>query len=140
MADTFYVRLELVGKKGAVTVPFVCIRCGDCCKLEDFLCAGKLAGAPETYPQAHAKANAIYKEMGDLWAADETKYDQYIQQTNCPFLKEDKTCAIYEIRPEGCRQFPNTLFGRETQDCPVLNQLKKQYTTPKGHPKAKLKP
>jgi Fe-S-cluster containining protein len=46
-------------------------------------------------------------------------------KTPCPFLA-NKTCSIYEIRPEGCRQFPNTVFGMLTQDCEALTRFKKQ--------------
>ena len=63
--------------------------------------------------------------MGRRWEVDEAKYDQYITHTPCPFLK-DNTCSIYEVRPEGCQAFPNTLFGLLTQDCMALTRFKKQ--------------
>jgi Fe-S-cluster containining protein len=38
---------------------------------------------------------------------------------------ENKSCSIYEIRPLGCRLFPKTDYGVQTQDCEALNRFKK---------------
>jgi len=40
----------------------------------------------------------------------------------CPFLKADadrKACAIYPVRPKGCRLYPFGDFGRGEVDCPA---------------------
>jgi Fe-S-cluster containining protein len=55
----------------------------------------------------------------------EAEYDNYALNTPCPFLN-NKLCTIYDIRPNGCRYFPNTLFGMQTQDCEALTLLKRQ--------------
>jgi len=89
------------------------------------LTAGEVKINPLENPRLHAKLKEIYEEMGRRWEVDEAKYDQYITNTPCPFLK-DKTCSIYEVRPEGCRAFPNTAFGFLTQDCMALTRFKKQ--------------
>ena len=34
--------------------------------------------------------------------------DTVMNQSPCPFLLEDHTCFIYEVRPKACRQFPHT--------------------------------
>lgn len=34
--------------------------------------------------------------------------DKVLQQLPCPFLNEDNTCYIYEVRPKACREFPHT--------------------------------
>jgi Fe-S-cluster containining protein len=62
-----------------------------------------------------------------MWEADEAKYDDYIAHVCCPFLVNN-VCAIYEIRPTGCRLFPKTIFGMQTEDCQTLLRFKKQYT------------
>ncbi|MCW4009131.1 MAG: YkgJ family cysteine cluster protein [Candidatus Bathyarchaeota archaeon] len=126
MVDTFYVHLEFPGKNGwSINLPFLCTRCGKCCTLENFLTAGPLKGTPKKRPDVHAAAKQLYTEMGDLWAKNEAEYDRHIAQTPCPFLANN-TCSIYEIRPDGCRHFPNTLFGMLTTDCEALNRFKKQ--------------
>ncbi len=129
MVETFYVHLEFASKSGglAVNLPFLCTKCGVCCTLEDFLMAGEVNAKPEENPQIHAKLKALYDELGKLLEEGEAKYDHYTMHTPCPFLK-DKVCSIYPIRPEGCRQFPNTPFGMQTQDCQPLNRFKKQLS------------
>jgi Fe-S-cluster containining protein len=127
MIDTFYLHLEFKNKKSnwSIKLPFLCIKCGLCCKLEDFLTAGEISAKPEEQPQVHSKIQALFQELGKIWEADQAKYDDYIGYTLCPFLVA-KTCSIYEVRPEGCRLFPNTAFGMKTQDCEALTRLKKQ--------------
>ena len=68
---------------------------------------------------------ALSEELGKMFEADEAKYDNYTMHTPCPFLA-DKSCSIYEIRPDGCRLFPQTAFGMQTQDCEALTRFKKQ--------------
>ncbi len=128
MVETFYSHLEFNTKSGgwSINLPFLCDKCGVCCTLDDFLTAGELKTKPEN-PNAQAKAKTLYEELGKRWEADEAKYDNYITHSPCPFLS-GKTCSIYEIRPEGCRQFPNTTFGMLTQDCEALTRFKKQCT------------
>jgi Fe-S-cluster containining protein len=127
MIDTVYVHLEFKSKSGgwSINLPYLCNKCGVCCTLDDFLVAGPINAKPEKYPEVCAKAKTLYEEVGKLWEKDEAKYDHYITHTPCPFL-ENKLCSIYEIRPDGCRQFPNTPFGMLTQNCEALNRFKKQ--------------
>ena len=34
--------------------------------------------------------------------------DYVLKQSPCLFLQEDNTCAIYEVRPKACREYPHT--------------------------------
>ena len=125
MVETFYLHLEFKAKTAwSINLPFLCTKCGKCCTLDDFLTAGKVGGTPQEHPETHVKAKAVYEELGAMWAANETNYDQYITHTQCLFL-QNNSCSIYEVRPEGCRQFPNTTFGMQSQDCPALTRFKK---------------
>jgi Fe-S-cluster containining protein len=126
MVDTFYLHLEFKSKTGAwsINLPFLCSKCGVCCTLDDFLTAGEITAKPQERPEVHSKMKALSEELGKMWEADEKEYDKYIIHNPCPFLV-DKSCSIYEIRPEGCRLFPNTAFGMLTQDCEALNRFKK---------------
>jgi Fe-S-cluster containining protein len=125
MVDTFYLQLEFEDKTAwSINLPFLCNKCGNCCTLEDFLTAGKLNAEKDAYPEVHDRVKALYDELGDMWAADEAKYDNYLMSHPCPFLV-NKSCSIYEIRPEGCRLFPKTAFGMLTHDCEPLNRFKK---------------
>ncbi len=127
MIDTFYLHLQFINKTGcwSINLPFLCTKCGICCTLENFLTAGEVTAKPEEHPQVHAKSQALFKEIGKIWEADKEKYDNYIAHTPCPFLMNN-ACSIYEIRPGGCRLFPKTAFGMQTQDCPALTRFKKQ--------------
>ena len=127
MVETFYLHLEFKNKTGdwSINLPFLCDKCGVCCTLDDFLTAGEIGGTPQSHPEIHKKVKALFDTLGDIWKADEAKYDQYITHSTCPFLV-NKSCSIYEIRPEGCRLFPKTAFGMQTQDCEALTRFKKQ--------------
>jgi Fe-S-cluster containining protein len=127
LLETFYLHLEVKTKSGgwSVNLPFVCNKCGICCTLDDFLTAGKIKANPKENPQVHLRVQELYDEVGKIWEDSEAKYEEYITHSPCPFLI-NKTCSIYDIRPEGCRQFPNTSFGMETENCEPLDRFKKQ--------------
>jgi len=127
MTATFYAHIEFKAPSNwSVNLAFLCSKCGVCCTLDDFLTAGPLKTNPQN-PQ-RLKAQTLYEELGKRWETNPAKYDHYITHTPCPFLV-DQICSIYEIRPKGCRQFPNTPFGMQTQDCQALNRFKKQLQT-----------
>jgi Fe-S-cluster containining protein len=123
MIETFYVHLEFKNKNGSwsINLPFLCTKCGICCKLEDFLTAG------QTKPDAglDAKMKILFDELGKRWEANTEDYDDYVSRTPCPLMIKN-VCSIYELRPDGCRLFPKTAFGMQTQDCPALTRFKKQ--------------
>ena len=125
--DTFYLHLEFKNKSGewSINLPFLCIKCGVCCKLEDFLSAGEINAKSEEHPKVHTMVKALFEEIGKMWERDEAKYDKYIAHNPCPFLVNN-ACSIYELRPVGCRLFPKTTFGMLTEDCPALTIFKKQ--------------
>jgi Fe-S-cluster containining protein len=126
MVETFYLHLEFTGKNGewSINLPFLCSKCGVCCTLEDFLTAGEITAKPQEHPEVHAKIKTLFEALGKKWEANESEYDKYFRQNPCPFLV-NTSCSIYEIRPEGCRLFPNTAFGMLTQDCKPLDRFKK---------------
>lgn len=127
MVDTFYLHLEFTGRKGewAINLPFLCNKCGVCCTLEDFLTAGEIKDVPQKRPDVRLRMKSLFEMLGCIWKDSKEKYDQYVTHNPCPFLNE-KSCSIYEIRPEGCRLYPKTEFGMQTQDCDSLNRFKKQ--------------
>ena len=129
MVDTFYLHLEFINKTGSwsINLPFLCNKCGVCCTLDDFLTAGGINSNPKDHPEVHAQIKTLFNTLGAMWESDEAKYDLYVMQNPCPFLI-DKSCSIYDFRPDGCRLFPNTTFGMLTQDCESLNRFKKMRT------------
>jgi Fe-S-cluster containining protein len=127
MPETVYLHLAFKTKSGesSINLPFVCDKCGICCKIDDFLTAGPAKVNATENLQLYRQLQDIYEEMGRHWETDPEEYDQYITHTPCPFLK-DKMCSIYPYRPDGCRQFPNTPFGMLSTDCTALDRFKKQ--------------
>ncbi len=130
MVETFYAHLEFKAKSGnwSINLPFLCNQCGVCCTLDDFLTAGKVKINQLENPALNAKLQALYDDLGRRWEIDEVEYDKFITRTPCPFLV-DKKCSIYAVRPEGCRQYPNTFFGMQTKDCEPLDRFKKQLAS-----------
>jgi len=130
MVDTCYLHLEFKSKSGewAVNLPFLCTKCGVCCKLDDFLTAGPIKATQKQQPQIHAQLKAIYDMLSELLEKGQEEYDQYVTQTPCPFLK-NQLCSIYPFRPEGCRMFPNTAFAMLSEDCEALERFKLQRKT-----------
>jgi len=129
MLETIYLHLEFKTKTNewSVNLPFLCTKCGVCCKLDDFLMAGEIKATPVEQPKIHAELKILYDELAVLLDKGEEEYDNYVMHTACPFLS-DTLCNIYQIRPEGCRRFPDTPFALLSQDCEALNRLKKQRT------------
>jgi uncharacterized protein len=80
-----------------------CTRCANCCKM-----------MTPTYTKEEAEAVAGYLgiEKGEFVAAflESTKEGDRLKPRAmpCPFLGEDSRCAIYEVRPASCRDFPHT--------------------------------
>lgn len=79
-----------------------CLDCANCCT---------------SIPPIVTKADTarIAKEFGMKPVEFEKQYlivdedgDTVINTSPCPFLQQDSTCLIYDIRPKACRKFPHT--------------------------------
>ncbi|MDI3497279.1 YkgJ family cysteine cluster protein, partial [Archaeoglobus sp.] len=84
-----------------VAIPFECRMCGKCCE--------KLSQCVYDPSKGKIIAEADlglfeYVELNDV----ELKSPILIKP--CPFLKDNR-CAIHEIRPKSCREFPLTERG-----------------------------
>jgi len=98
---------------------FKCHQCGKCCV--------ELPYDPESIfgiakfleldvPQVIEKYYGRIVNDGKAWESEDQK------RKPCPFLRADgawKSCAIYSVRPEGCKSYPfDTDCGRAGIDCP----------------------
>jgi Fe-S-cluster containining protein len=80
-----------------------CTRCANCCKTADITftaedvtrIANHLDMTVEEFVEAYLEPN---EEDGPYKA----------RQKPCPFLGDDDRCAIYEVRPLACREYPHT--------------------------------
>jgi Fe-S-cluster containining protein len=87
--------------------PFVCHRCGNCCRGEGYvvLTEEDIAGMAEVlgleradFLGRHAKWNKSLRAHVLLDKQDELK--------SCIFLNEDNTCVVHASKPQQCRDFP----------------------------------
>jgi len=100
---------------------FECQRCGKCCTEiglpYDPESIFKIAESLKIeVGQVIEKYYGRITEIGKSWESEIHK------RRPCPFLRVDgdrKSCAIYSVRPMGCKAYPfETDFGRQGVDCP----------------------
>jgi uncharacterized protein len=80
-----------------------CTRCANCCKTMTPTC---------TQEEAAAIAGHLDMDKGEFVAAylERSKDGDRLKPRirPCPFLGTNSRCAIYEVRPASCRNFPHT--------------------------------
>jgi Fe-S-cluster containining protein len=95
-----------------VVVPFVCHRCGNCCR--NYYPGIEMDMLPEI-------ANIINKPIYEIQAKLGEDCDAHNagRPKDCFFLEQGTgSCLIYAIRPDGCRLFPTlTKTGLGKVDC-----------------------
>ncbi len=111
---------ELKLRNGIVRIPFVCQRCGRCCKI-----LSKIVFDPvekKVYMEnleeisKHVNLDELIEELSEKI---DTKHPVMLP---CPFLKGNR-CSIHPVRPKSCRIFP---LGKELDQgigCPGLKRL-----------------
>ena len=79
-----------------------CLACGNCCKTTPAIVersdVKRIAKYLNTTPKGFIRKYLLEDFNGEL----------FIQKVPCTFLNEDNTCAIYEVRPKACREYPHT--------------------------------
>jgi Fe-S-cluster containining protein len=108
-----------------ILVPFVCHRCGNCCRKYEPIVELELL--PEIARALGKPIEVIQNRLG----ADGLSHSAG-HPTDCCFLDPRHSgCIIYEVRPTACRQFPPLIgVGAGAVDCPgyreyssVLNEF-----------------
>lgn len=79
-----------------------CLTCANCCKTTGPLFTNK-----------DIQRIAKYFKMKEQKFAEQflrldEENDFVLQTVPCPFLGGDNLCAIYDVRPKACREFPHT--------------------------------
>lgn len=86
-----------------------CLNCANCCKTTGPLWSER---------DKERVAKHLRLKTGEFESAylrlDEDG-DWVLQQLPCPFLEADNACAIYEIRPKACREYPHTDRAKQAQ-------------------------
>ncbi len=124
--------LQPVDSGGPEAPAYPCFRCGQCCRLRVFL----------TYEEAERITEATNLSLEDFatvyWARSiDSQEFMVLKEENgaCLFLRDggnprEKTCVIYESRPDVCREFVPSYLRKECQD--GLIRFWNLKTTPSG--------
>lgn len=107
-----------------------CLECANCCKTL----------SPSVFDSDVRRMAAFMKMKASEFIAryliPDADDDYILNTTPCPFLGKDNRCALYQVRPKACREYPHTdrkrmvqildLTARNTKVCPaVFNIVKK---------------
>lgn len=86
-----------------------CLNCANCCKTTGPLWSER---------DKERVAKHLRLKTGEFESAylrlDEDG-DWVLRQLPCPFLEADNACAIYDIRPKACREYPHTDRAKQAQ-------------------------
>ncbi|HPK09096.1 MAG TPA: YkgJ family cysteine cluster protein [Saprospiraceae bacterium] len=79
-----------------------CLDCANCCK-----------SAPTNLEPHEIKKIASYlgiskKNFESQYLINDFDGQQILNKIPCPFLNDDNTCKIYEVRPQTCSSYPHT--------------------------------
>lgn len=86
-----------------------CLNCANCCKT-----TGPLWSERDKERVAkHLRLKT--EEFESAYLRLDEDGDWVLQQLPCPFLEADNACAIYEIRPKACREYPHTDRAKQVQ-------------------------
>ncbi|MDA0303090.1 MAG: YkgJ family cysteine cluster protein [Bacteroidetes bacterium] len=79
-----------------------CLDCAHCCKTTSpIFKARDIDRISKSLRMKIGAFSAKYLKMDD-------EGDWVLQQAPCPFLHEDNSCNIYDVRPQACSEYPHT--------------------------------
>ncbi|MBG6128649.1 Fe-S-cluster containining protein [Aquimarina sp. EL_43] len=79
-----------------------CLECANCCKTTGPLFTDKDVDRISKFLKIKPR------QFEDQYLRTDEDGDLILQQTPCTFLGADNYCAIYEVRPKACREYPHT--------------------------------
>lgn len=110
-----------------------CLKCGNCCKT-----AHPIFNRTDTL----RISDHLGMKVGDFeqkFLVADKDGDLVPNQLPCPFLNDDNTCKVYEVRPKSCRSYPHThakegwerpnLLAKNTITCPGAFQIVERIRT-----------
>lgn len=112
-----------------------CLDCANCCKTTSPIFTGQ-----------DIKRLAKLFKMKDVAFINEylkrDEEDDYVlKSAPCPFLNDDNTCFVYDVRPQACREYPHTnrknmyqilnLTEKNALVCPAVSSILKQFRAEK---------
>lgn len=113
----------------------VCLSCANCCQTTSPIFLQK---------DIDRIAKHLRIQPGDFtqkYLRTDEDGDYVLQKAPCPFLGSDRYCAIYEVRPKACREYPHTnrknmtgilnLTLRNTKVCPAVFAIMERLSVTK---------
>lgn len=107
-----------------------CLQCGNCCK------TSSAQITKDDLKRISASLRMTEVEFTDQYLEKDTFGQLHIASLPCPFLGKDNVCAIYEVRPTDCQEFPHTykpefssrryMHSANTVDCPAVFYIVEQ--------------
>jgi|SRR5699024_10627559 len=79
-----------------------CLDCANCCKTTGPLFTDR------DISRISGLFNMNPSEFIETYLYQDEDNDYVLQSLPCPFLNEDNTCLIYDVRPKACAEFPHT--------------------------------
>jgi len=109
-----------------------CLTCANCCKTTSPI----FRDADIRRIAKHLRIKESHLIQNYLKMDEESDY--VLQKSPCTFLGTDNKCAIYEVRPLACREYPHTdrknmfqileLTAENTLICPAVARIVKTIT------------
>lgn len=79
-----------------------CLDCANCCKTTSPLFMDRDINRISKFLKLKPS------QFIDQYLRKDEDGDMVLQSSPCPFLFEDNTCMIYEVRPKACAEYPHT--------------------------------
>ncbi|MEY2904916.1 MAG: hypothetical protein RJA52_932 [Bacteroidota bacterium] len=109
-----------------------CLECANCCKTTSPIFINK---------DIERIAGHLKMKPGDFilkYLKTDEEGDYVLTQAPCPFLSNDNTCIIYDLRPRACKEYPHTnrknfyqiidLTLKNQKICPAVDQILKELS------------
>lgn len=104
-----------------------CLACANCCKTTPALVSN------EDINRIAKFLRISTKEFIQQYIRKDSDGDTVLKTTPCVFLQNDNTCAIYEVRPFACKDYPHTnrkkmqsilnLTVKNAEICPAVQRI-----------------
>jgi len=79
-----------------------CLDCANCCKTTSPLFTDRDINRISKFLKLKPR------QFIDQYLRTDEDGDMVLQSSPCPFLFDDNTCMIYEVRPKACAEYPHT--------------------------------
>jgi len=104
-----------------------CLDCANCCKTTSPIFTSKDVDRIAKHLQVKSAA------FQEKYLMRDDEYDLVLKGSPCPFLSEDNSCKIYEVRPRACAEYPHTnrkkmhqilpLTLKNVEVCPAVSRI-----------------